>query len=248
MIIFVIENDDWGDIMSLYNREEQYLKLLADREYTVKELSEKLFVSEPTVRRDIVALKEKELVVCNRGIVKMKSRYADQRIPLFIRDLEYKEAKKEIALKALPYIKDGYVIMLDASTTAYHLLPHLTAFRDILIITNGAKTALEAASMGIRTICTGGEMTLESFSYVGTDAEKMLQRYNADIAFFSCRGISEDGLVTDNSILENSIRRIMIQNSKNKFLLCDNNKFGQKYLNTLCHKKVLSGVISNTGG
>lgn len=239
-------NDYRGDKMSIYNREEQYLRLLADREYTVKELSEKLFISEPTVRRDIASMKEKDLLICNRGLVKLKSRYADQRIPLFIRDLEYREGKKEIALKALQYVKDGYVIMLDASTTAYHLLPHLASFRDILIVTNGAKTALEAASMGIRTICTGGEMTLESFSYVGTDAERMIQRYNADVAFFSCRGISDDGIISDNSILENSIRRIMIQNSGKKYLLCDRNKFGHKYLNTLCHKKVLDGVISNT--
>ena len=58
--------------MSIFNREEQYLKILSEREHTVKELSEKLFISEPTVRRDIIILKEKELLVCNRGIVRLK--------------------------------------------------------------------------------------------------------------------------------------------------------------------------------
>ncbi len=232
-------------IMSIYNRENEYIKLLAERKRTVRELSQTLFISEPTVRRDLNALKEKELVTCHRGIVQLKVKYADQRIPLFIRDLEFNDAKKEIALKAINHIKDGNVIMLDASTTAYHLLPHLVAFKNILLITNGAKTALEAASMGIKTICTGGEMTPESFSYVGCDAEKMLSRYNSDIAFFSCRGLSDDGIITDNSILENAIRRIMIKNSKKSFLLCDKNKFGQKYLNTLCHSDDIDGIISN---
>lgn len=231
--------------MSIFNREEQYLKLLANGECTVKELAEKLFISEPTVRRDIIILKKKDLIVSNRGIVKLKPKYADQRIPLFVRNLEYNEAKKEIAQKAIRHIKDGDVIMLDASTTVYHLLVHLTSFKNILVITNGAKTALEAASMGIKTICTGGEMTLESFSFVGTDAEKILRQYNADVAFFSCRGFSDDGMVTDNSILENSIRRIMIEKSRKKFLLCDKSKFGQKYLNTLCVKDKLDGIISN---
>lgn len=231
--------------MSIFNREEQYLRLLADREYTVRELSEKLFISEPTVRRDIIVLKEKELIVCSRGIVKLKPRYADQRIPLFVRDLEYNEAKKEIALKAIKHIKDGDVIMLDASTTAYHLLAHLASFKNILVITNGAKTALEASSLGIKTICTGGEMTPESFSYVGSDAERLLRQYNADVAFFSCRGISDDGIATDNSILENSVRRIMIENSKKSYLLCDKNKFGKKFLHTLCKVDELDGVINN---
>ena len=134
--------------------------------------------------------------------------------------------------------------MMDASTTAFHLLPHLTQFKNILIITNGAKTALEAASMGIKTICTGGEMTLESFSYVGPDAESTLSKYNADVAFFSCRGVSSDGTVSDNSILENSMRGIMIKNSKKSYLLCDSSKLNKVYLNTLCSTKELDGLIS----
>ncbi|MBQ8869115.1 MAG: DeoR/GlpR transcriptional regulator [Oscillospiraceae bacterium] len=231
--------------MSIYNREQKYLNLLSERDYTVKELSEKLFVSEPTVRRDIVTLKEKELIVCKRGNVKLKTTSADKRIPLFIRDMEHNEEKKEIALKAVSHIKDGDVIMLDASTTAYYLLPHLTMFKNILVITNGAKTALEAASMGIRTLCTGGEMTLDSFSYVGTDTESFLRRYNADVAFFSCRGLTDDKIATDNSILENSVRKIMIQNSKKSFLLCDKSKFSKKYLNTLCSEKEIDGIITN---
>lgn len=231
--------------MSVYQREEKYISLLSQREHTVKELSAKLFISEPTVRRDINALAKKEILSCKRGKVTLKNRAADQRIPLFIRDMEQNEEKRTIALRAVTHIKDGDVIMLDASTTAYHLLPHLTGFKNILIITNGAKTAIEAASLGIRTICTGGEMTLESFSYVGTDAENILSRYNADKAFFSCRGLTEDGTATDNSILENSVRRIMIKNSKESYLLCDQSKIGSVHLNTLCHKDDLTAVITN---
>ena len=232
--------------MSIYNREEHYIKILSQKPHSVKELSEKLFISEPTVRRDITRLQEKELLVCKRGMVTLKTNSPDQRIPLFIRSLEQNEEKQIIAQKAVKHIKDGYVIMLDASTTAFYLLAHLTKFKNILVITNGAKTALESAAMGIRTICTGGEMTLESFCYVGTDAEDVLKRYNADIAFFSCRGLSEDGIVTDNSILENSIRRIMINNSKESYLLCDKSKFSKKHLNILCNLKDLTGVISNS--
>lgn len=231
--------------MALYNREKEYLSLLATGTHTVKDLAKKLFISEPTVRRDIAILKEKELVTCKRGIVNLKKMYADRRIPLFIRNLEHNKEKQEIALKAIQYIKDGDVIMMDASTTAYEILPHLNSFKDIIIITNGAKTALESASMGIKTICTGGEITLESFSYAGTDAENILQKYNADIAFFSCRGLSDENVATDNSILENSIRRIMIKNSKKSYLLCDKSKLGKTYLNTLCSEKEITGIILN---
>lgn len=232
--------------MSVYSRENEYINLLVQKQHTVKELSEKLFISEATVRRDIIILQKNELITCKRGLVSLRINSPDRRIPLFVRDLEQNDAKKEIAIKASSLIKDGDVIMLDASSTVYHLVPHLLNFNNILVITNGAKTALETASMGIRTICTGGEITLESFSYVGTDAEDILNRYNADIAFFSCRGITNDGTATDNSILENSIRRIMIKNSKESYLLCDKSKFGNTYLNTLCNIKKITDVITDS--
>ncbi len=231
--------------MPLYEREKSYINLLSDGAVSVKELAMKLFISEPTVRRDIIALEKKELVVCKRGNVSLKVNYADQRIPLFIRDMEQNDEKRIIAKKAAAYIKDGEVVMLDASTTAFHLLPYLAEFKNILVITNGAKTALESAAMGIKTICTGGELTGESFSYVGTDAQSILNRYNADVAFFSCRGVSDEGIVTDNSILENSMRKIMIKNSKKSYLICDKSKFGKTYLNTLCHINELEGLITD---
>lgn len=229
--------------MPSYNREDMYIKLLSEKEYTVKELSEKLFVSEPTVRRDVVKLKEKELVTCKRGMVQLKVKYADQRIPLFIRNMENNEAKKAMARYAAEYIKDGDVIMLDGSTSAYYVLFYLQQFKNIMVITSGAKTAVDSAAMGIKTICCGGEMAEDTFSYIGADAEAMLERYNADIAFFSCRGLCE-GVATDTSIYENSIRKIMIKNSKKSVLLCDESKMGKKYLNTLCYAKDIDAIIT----
>ena len=231
--------------MSIHNREELYVKLLSEKEHTVEELANKLFISEPTVRRDILVLEKKDIITRKRGRVNLKINSADKRIPLFIRDMENNPSKRQIALKALSYIKDGDVIMLDASTTAYCILPHLENFKEIFVITNGAKTAIELALMGIKTICTGGELACESFCYVGTDAESVLSRYNADIAFFSCRGITDEGIATDNSVLENSMRKIMMRNSKKSFLLCDKSKFGKTYLNTLCHIDELEGLITD---
>lgn len=45
--------------MSIYEREDEYITWLSQRPYTVKELAGKLFISEPTVRRDIAAMKKK---------------------------------------------------------------------------------------------------------------------------------------------------------------------------------------------
>lgn len=232
--------------MSTYKREDDYIRLLSQRDHTVHELAVKLFISEPTVRRDIIKLKEKELLLCKSGLVRLKVNSPDKRIPLIVRTLEHNEEKIEIAIKATSHIKDGYVIMMDGSTTVDYIIPHLEKFKNLFVITSGAKTAIDLASLGIRTLCIGGEITLDTFSYVGADAERTLNNYNADIAFISCRGISAEGLATDTSILENSIRKMMIHNSRHSFILCDKSKFGHTYLNTLCSIKDVDGVISDS--
>ena len=229
--------------MPIYERENSYINLLSERSYTVKELSEALFISEPTVRRDINELISKDLVTRKNGVVSIKTNSPDTRVPMFIRNLENKDAKDTIAKKAALLIKEGDTVMLDASTTAYCLVQHLAKFKNIFVITSGAKTALALATLGIRTICTGGEMALGSFSYIGHDAERTLSNYNADIAFMSCRGISEDGAVTDSSIAENSMRKLMMQKSVRTYLLCDKSKVGKVYLNTLCEKDEFDGII-----
>ena len=62
-------------------------------------------------------------------------------------------------------------------------------------------------------------MLMRSLSYVGDDAIRTLENYNADVVFFSCRGVSDDGLLTDPSIEENLIRRAMMKQSRLKIFL-----------------------------
>ena len=119
--------------MPIYERENSYINLLSERSYTVKELSEALFISEPTVRRDINELISKELVTRKNGVVSIKTNSPDTRVPMFIRNLENKDAKDTIAKKAALLIKEGDTVMLDASTTAYCLVQHLAKFKNILI-------------------------------------------------------------------------------------------------------------------
>lgn len=88
-------------------------------------------------------------------------------------------------------------------------------------------------------------MINKSLSYVGCDAERTVANYNADVMFFSCRGVSEDGWLTDNSIEENNLRQIMIKHSKKKILLCDSSKFNKTCLHNLCHAEELDDIISN---
>ena len=115
---------------------------------------------------------------------------------------------------AMEYVRDGMVIMLDGSTSAYHLVPYLAGYKDIIVVTSGAKTALALAELQIPVISTGGRMRTNSFSYIGKEAEDTVRRFNADILFFSCHGLSREGMMSDPSVEEANLRHAMMEKSR----------------------------------
>ena len=173
-------------IMTNYSRDEEYIKLLSARDYTVKELAQTLFVSEPTVRRDIIRLKEKDLVICERGNVRLKN---------------------------------------------------------IIALTTSAKTAIELAASGIHCACTGGVMHQSELFCYGPYSEEILKHYYSDVAFFSCTALDSDGTISDTFLYANTQRRVMIENSKKQYLLCDSSKLNTRHNHTLCNVKSLDGVF-----
>ncbi len=230
--------------MSYYEREEDILRLLASGKATSNdELAKKLFISKQTLRRDLAKLEKKGLIIRTHGGAKPIPRPAEKLIPFFLREGDQSEAKKTIAEKAAAFICDGDTVMIDGTTSAYAIVPFLSAFKDLTVITSSAKACFLLGEMGIKTICTGGYMLSRSLSYVGDDAVRTIENYNADVVFFSCRGLSYDGLLSDPSIEENLIRRKMIAHSKKSIFLCDSSKIGKKFTHNLCHASDLDSII-----
>ena len=111
--------------MPVYHREDQYIHLLAQKPHSVKELSRKLFVSEPTVRRDLTELAGQGILTKVYGGAILHQGAADREIPFFFRQQEKSTVKSQMGAKAASLVKDGMVVMLDGSTSAFHLVPYL---------------------------------------------------------------------------------------------------------------------------
>ena len=88
-------------------------------------------------------------------------------------------------------------------------------------------------------------MIIHSYSYVGKQAEDFVRNVNADILFFSCHGLDEKGRMTDNAIEEANIRRVMIEHSAKKILLCDSSKLGKTYFYNMGNISDIDDVISD---
>lgn len=220
-------------------------KLRAKPDIHVSELAQLLCVSEPTVRRDLTELHRKGILTKTYGGAILHQGTADGEIPFLLRENEKSAVKAEIANLATRRIRDGMVIMLDGSTSAYYLVPYLVRHKDLIVITSGAKTAVALAEANIRTFCTGGQMLIHSFSYVGEQAENFVRTLNADILFFSCHGVSESGQMTDRAIEEANLRKVMFGSCKEKILLCDSSKFGKTCLYNMGSIREIDDMISD---
>lgn len=226
-------------------REKQILEiLLKEKRATVQQLAKVLYISEPSVRRDLASLERQNLIKrTHGGAVLEETALSKNHIPFLIREYEQSSAKVQIAQKAMEFVNDNDVVFLDASTSCYYLIPFLASKRNLTVITNGVKALSKLAQYGINTFSTGGALVNSCLVLVGEEACKTIETFNADVAFFSCRGVSDEGFLTDIAREENIVRKSMIKHSKKAYLLCASEKFGKRYYHNLCHKDEITGLI-----
>lgn len=230
----------------MYNleRQREIINILEkNKSISVSKLSKMLYVSAPTIRRDLTILENQGHVQRTHGGVVLK-RAAESEIPLILREDQNNDSKKTIAQKAICHINNGDVIFLDASSTVAHIVPYLKKFKDIVVVTNSPLTSIRLGEENIKNYCTGGMLLLHSIAYVGSDAEKFISKINANVFFFSSRGYVENENITDSSIEEAAIKKAMLKNSEKAFYLCDNSKKNKKYIYNICSTKDVAQIIS----
>lgn len=226
-------------------RYEKILEMLqGDRATSVKKLAKSLYVSEATVRRDLESLEKNGLIKrIYGGAMLIKS---NKDVPLYMRESEQTEAKNIIGKKAAALVKENDVILIDASSTAYSVIPYLTGFTNLLAITSGLKAAMALGEKHIKTLVTGGVMIDNSYSFIGRHAEHLIENINADLFFFSCRGITTDGRLTDSSMEESQMRQLMFKHAKRKIFLAASSKIGREFFYTLCPIDDVDDMICET--
>lgn len=209
---------------------------------SVRKIVEKFYISEATARRDLDALEKTGLIRRVFGGATLIEG-SDKQIPLFVREREYGEEKDELCEQATMFIRDGNILFLDGSSTVQFLLPYLKKFKDLVVITNGLKMAQMLSEMHIKVYLTGGLIMENSSVLIGPDTEDFINRFNADICILSCKGLSDDGKLTDTSYEETKLRKCYLKNAKKKIVLMTSQKLGKKYIHTLCTSDEVDHII-----
>lgn len=218
--------------MSTTKRQEQILKLLSENGFlTVEKLSALTYTSPSSIRRDLTKLQNMYFIKRTHGGASILD--SNQVASLDNRLSQNTVAKRKIAKKASELICDGQTIMLDGSSTAGFLVPHIAKHKDITLFTNNMITAMNAINYGITTHCIGGLSVNNSAVLSGPQSYKFISEVYADILFFSSYALDKNGVISDPTEEENYLRSLMLKNSRQRVFLCDSEKFNRKSLYTL---------------
>lgn len=230
-------------------KEERYdkiLTILEEESYiSATKLSEMLYVSLPTIRRDLAELGRRNQIIRSHGGAK-KIHHEHIVAPLNFRKTVRASEKRELCRNAAKLVQDNDIIFIDSSTTTLQMADFLGEKKGITVITNGITLATLLVKKGIKTYCTGGEIFENSLAHFGSFAEEFIQRFNIDTLFFSCHGVNEKGMLTDPSLPETQIRKVAINQSKKTVFLCDETKLSLSTPYNLVPIQTIDCVITNT--
>lgn len=226
-------------------REQEVLAILQSTGYiTVKALSQQLYTSESCIRRTLAGLAAKGQVRRSYGGVELLSSHTN--VTSFgARTHQNAAAKLSIAKKAAPLVKDGSIVFLDGSSTAFYLAGQLLHKTALTVVTNNTEILDLLAQASFTVYCSGGRLSdTNRTCLVGPDAQRSFTGIYAQYAFFSSNALSEDGVITDCTREEVAVRETILQNAQKKIFLCDSSKFGTVSVYRQCDLTQVDVLIS----
>ncbi len=210
-------------------RQRRILDILKNKTYSsVKELSDELYVSQPTMRRDLGYLSTIGVIDRVHGGVRIKMPEAS----FFIdtnRYYSHWEEKARIGKEAAKLVKDNDVIAINSGTTVMALINNLWELDRLTVVTQDYELAgVISQKKEFTAIVSGGKIQKGITGVAGKDGINIFESFLFDICFLGVSSLSlEDGLMMSKfSHAENA--RVIISRSRKVVILADSSKFQRR--------------------
>ena len=137
------------------------------------------------------------------------------------------DEKREIARKAVAFIHENDIIILDSGSTTTEIAKLLLNYKNLTVITNALNIALILGeNPGINLVVTGGEFKAPTLSLTGQMSADIIKTLHANKLFLATAGISADLQLTYPSLSDLVVKQSMIESSDQVFLVADSSKIG----------------------
>jgi DeoR family transcriptional regulator, aga operon transcriptional repressor len=220
-------------------RQQERLALILDRLATtgsvaVVDLVTELDTSPASIRRDLQALEEQQLLKRTHG-------------GAVAAEVIYEQEKRRIA-EAAALLVDGSVhsVGLSGGTTTTELARLIAAGRPLKVVTNALNIAGDlAVRPSIDLVVTGGSVRPESYELVGPIADRALAGISLDLAFLGVDGIEATGGISTHDEVEAQTDHCLIQTARRVVVLADGSKVGTRAFSRIADLSEITHLITD---
>ncbi len=227
-------------------RQDKILSLLQNlRQVSVTELTERLGVSNVTIRKDLSQLEEYGLILRSHGSARLVQDVRS--IPSVSSRLEARsEEKDHIAAKAAELIREGDSVCIDAGSTNLFLARKIYNFQINVITNNLEIMKVLADSRDVSLTTLGGKFRQEGGSFIGPLTEDALGQLQFDIAFIGARAFTADGEFLTQNTFEGRSKQIMLKAAKRKVILADSSKLNASGFSKFAKADLVDVLITDS--
>ncbi len=210
------------------------------------ELTERLNVSEVTIRKDLTILEDMGAVVRTHGGAKLAEDRAALR-PLATRLTEHTDEKQVISERAKKLVSEGDTIYIDTGSTCFYLARRVSDM-NIRVVTNSLDVMnVLADAPGVSLISIGGGYRKEAGSFLGPAAEDTIRSFRIETCFIGATGISKDGAFSAQNVFESQLKRLVLGVSKRRVVLADSSKFDRTAFSVFAEPDDVDVLIVDAG-
>ena len=229
-------------------RERAILRVVAEQDFvSVQDLTQRLDISEATIRRDLKRLSEGGRIRRVRGGAQSIERPVLTGQPQFGTDQgRNAAAKRAIAERAAGLCEPGDSIVLDGGTTVFAMTEFLGSM-GLRVLTNSFPVAHAlSTSTTNRVSVLGGEIYREQQVIASPYPQPMVAGFSARRLFLSAQAVGLHGLMqTDPLLIHGSLA--LLERAEEVVALVDSSKFERRGVHVSCPLQKVDVLITDAG-
>lgn len=232
--------------MNISERHQQILRQLKEEgKINIQEFSLRTGVSAVTIRKDLKALEEMNLLFRTHGGASLINPYTMER-SIHEKALIHAEQKQQIAKAALSLVDDHDSLLIGSGTTVFELAKQLYPPKPLTVITPAAKVTLELSNRpNVELIQLGGTVRPKSSAVVGPVAEDALAQISCNLLFMGVDGIDLDFGLSTTNFNEASLGSKMVEAAETVIVLADSSKFNKRGLAKICTLDQIHYIVTD---
>lgn len=211
--------------MSVDSRREAIAAYVIERgEARIDDLVAEFNVSRMTIHRHVEDLARQGVLRKLHGAVSAQPSGVYESLFSF-RKTRSVVAKEALAKAAAGEVEPGSVILMDDSTTANALIPHIAALTPLTVVTNSLDLSERLSTLdSVNLICLGGEYHPTYRAFIGHLCESALSRLRVNLLICSASAISGTSAMIQDPLVVR-VKQAMMAAAVRKVLLVDAQKF-----------------------